>query len=281
MIVLADSGASKTDWRVIDKGKISQFRSPGFNPNYQKDAEIREALAQGFLQDLGKHTQKVFFYGAGCTLPENKLRVAHCLREVFPSAVIDVQHDMMAAARATLGRKAGISCILGTGSNSCDYDGVQIIAKRPAPGFILGDEGSGSAIGKQFILDFIHDEMPARVREKLLKKQALDYATIIQNVYQAPFPGKYLASFCEFITENKSDPYCFLLIEQAFVKFFEKHIVKYENYTEKTVSFVGSIAFYNSDILRRVAARYHMPVATILETPIAGLTLYHSADEND
>lgn len=276
MILIADSGASKTDWRLINKkGEIAQHRGIGFNPNYQTAGEMAIDLQDEFLLNLRGEVDFIYYYGAGCTSAKNRDQVENALRTVFKHAEIFVDHDMMAAARATCGHEAGIACILGTGSNSCDYDGEVIIDKRPAPGYILGDEGGGAYIGRKFLADFIHEEMPKKIREKVLDKFQLDTQTIIEHVYQMPFPGRYMASFCRFITENKNEPYCYMLYYSAFQDFFKKHVIKYDNYKKKKVNFVGSIAFYNSDILRSAAYDADIQVNLIIESPIAGLSLYH------
>ncbi|WP_194972739.1 N-acetylglucosamine kinase [Aquiflexum lacus] len=276
MILIADSGASKTDWRVINKsGEIGQHRGIGFNPNYQTAEEMSNELQDDFLLDLRDDVEVIYYYGAGCASPKNRLQVNNALKGIFKRAEINVDHDLMAAARATCGHKPGIACILGTGSNSCDYDGELIIDKRPAPGYILGDEGGGAYIGRKFLQDFIHDEMPKKLRNQVIDKFQLDNNMIIENVYQRPFPGRYMASFCRFITEHISDPYCYMLYYNSFQDFFKKHVMKYDDYKKKPVSFVGSIAFYNSDILRSAAYDVDIHVNIVIEGPIAGLTLYH------
>lgn len=276
MILIADSGASKTDWRLITKDKeISQFRGIGFNPNYQTSEEMAQELRVDFLMNLSEEVEAIYYYGAGCTSHKNRQQVELALRSIFKRAEIIVDHDLMAAARATCGSRPGIACILGTGSNSCDYDGELIIAKRPAPGYILGDEGGGAYIGKRFLADFIHEEMPKKIRDLVLEKFQLDNPQIIEHVYQRPFPGRYMASFCRFITDHKHEPYCYMLYYQSFVEFFKKHIMKYDDYKKKPVNFVGSIAFYNSDILRSAAYDHDIHVNLILEGPISGLALYH------
>ena len=276
MILIADSGSSKTDWRVIDDhGGIKQFRTVGFNPFYQSPHEMREGMkTPDLLQLMGKVGQ-VYFYGAGCTSDNNRAVVTETIRSFYERAEIWVDHDLMAAARATCGHHAGIACILGTGSNSGDYDGTTIVANRPSPGYLLGDEGGGSYIGKHFLQDFIYDDMPPNVREMVIQEFGITSLIIQENVYQKPFPNRYMASFCNFISKHKAEPYCYLLYYNGFKDFFQRHVMRYENYQEKPVSFVGSIAYHNSDILRKVAADLGIHVNIILETPIAGLTLYH------
>lgn len=276
MILIADSGSSKTDWRVIHHdGKISQHRGVGFNPYYQTAQEMATEMRHEFLVNLESDIKEIYYYGAGCSAPEKVEQVANALASVFPNALIHVDHDMEAAARATCGHQAGIACILGTGSNSCDYDGKKIIDTRPAPGFILGDEGGGGYIGRRLLVDFIHDEMPVSIKNELIDRFQLNYASILEHVYRMPFPNRYMASFCPFIAEHKSNPYCYGLFYNSFQDFFKKYVIKYQDYTQKQVNFVGSIAYYNSDILRKAASDAGIQVNRIIESPIAGLTLYH------
>ncbi|MBB6326191.1 N-acetylglucosamine kinase-like BadF-type ATPase [Algoriphagus iocasae] len=276
MILIADSGSSKTDWRVIHKdGKISQYRGVGFNPYYQTSEEMATQMRHEFLINLESEIQEIYYYGAGCSVDSRKQEVAIALRTIFPKATINVDHDLAAAAKATCGHQAGIACILGTGSNSCDYDGNDIIDTRPAPGFILGDQGGGGYVGRKFLMDFINEEMPIPIKEELEEKLKLTPTSIQEHVYRQPFPNRYMASFCRFITEHKSDPYCYMLYYNSFQEFFKVHVMKYKNYRDKQVNFVGSIAYYNSDILRKAALDSQISTNLIIESPISGLTLYH------
>ena len=276
MILIADSGSSKTDWRVIHGDhRISQYRGLGFNPYYQSSEEMALQMQEEFLVSLKNEIEDIYYYGAGCSSEDRKQEVREALKTVFSDANIHVDHDLSAAARATCGHQSGIACILGTGSNSCDYDGKEIVDTRPAPGFILGDEGGGGYIGRQFLKDFINEEMPDEIYNKVLEKFHLDAHKIQEHVYRKPFPNRYMASFCRFITEHKANPYCYMLYYNSFKDFFAKHIMKYKGYKDKPVSFVGSIAYYNSDILRKAAKDSEINVNLILESPIAGLTLYH------
>ena len=276
MILIADSGSSKTDWRVIDgQGEIKQFRTVGFNPFYQSAKEMADGMQTPDILNLKGQIDQVFFYGAGCTSEKNRIVVAETINSFYEKAVVTVDHDLMAAARATCGHHAGIACILGTGCNSGDYDGENIVASRPSPGYLLGDEGGGAYIGKHFLQDFIYDDMPVHIRELVIQEFGITNLIIQENVYQKPFPNRYMASFCNFISKHKADPYCYLLYYNGFKDFFHRHVMRYHNYQDKPVSFVGSIAYYNSDILRKVAADLGIHVNIILETPIAGLTLYH------
>lgn len=276
MILIADSGSSKTDWRVIGKdGKISQYRGVGFNPYYQTLEEMATQMRHEFLMNLENEVEEIFYYGAGCSVQTRKDEVEKALRTIFSNAKIKVDHDLAAAAKATCGHQEGIACILGTGSNSCDYDGEKITDTRPAPGFILGDQGGGGYVGRKFLMDFINDEMPKEIKEEVEEKLRINLATIQEHVYRQPFPNRYMASFCRFITEHKSNPYCYMLFYNSFLDFFKVHVMKYKNYRDKQVNFVGSIAYYNSDILRKAASDSQISTNLIIESPISGLTLYH------
>ena len=211
--------------------------------------------------------REVYFYGAGCTSDVNKETVKSAINSIYENAKVFVDHDLMASARATCGHEAGIACILGTGSNSGDYDGDKIIDSRPSPGYLLGDEGGGTYIGKHFLQDFIYDDMPSAIREAFIETYHLSIIDIQDNVYKRPFPNRFMAGFCEFIAKHKSDPYCYGL--------FYRHVMRYKDYQSKPVNFVGSIAYYNNDVLRQIGNDLGIQINTILETPIAGLTLYH------
>lgn len=276
MILIADSGSSKTDWRVIHSDmRISQHRGIGFNPYYQTSEEMSIQMQNSFLVNLETEIEEIFFYGAGCSTDDRRNDVSSALKTVFPKAKITIDHDLNAAAKATCGHQSGIACILGTGSNSCDYDGKQIVDKRPSPGYIFGDEGGGGYVGRKLLKDFINDEMPLEIKQALIDSFQLNSTMIQENVYQKPFPNRYMASFCRFISEHKSNPYCYMLYYNSFQEFFKQHVMKYKDYKEKPVNFVGSIAFYNNDILRKAATDLQINVNLIIESPIAGLTLYH------
>jgi N-acetylglucosamine kinase-like BadF-type ATPase len=276
MILIADSGSSKTDWRVIQQdNKVLQFRTIGFNPYYQTREDMILGLNTPELLDLKGSVREVYFYGAGCTSETNKETVKTAINTLYPTAEVFVDHDLMASARATCGHETGIACILGTGSNSGDYDGDNIIDSRPSPGYLLGDEGGGSYIGKQFLQDFIYDDMPPAIREIFIDTYNLSIFDIQDNVYKKPFPNRFMAGFCEFLAIHKSDPYCYGLFYNGFKDFFSRHVMRYKDYQNKPVNFVGSIAYYNNDVLRHIGKDLNIQINTILETPIAGLTLYH------
>jgi glucosamine kinase len=279
MKLIAESGSTKTDWRLITPdGQVSQYKTVGFNPYYQTAENITEELQKSLLPNLSETSiTEVFYYGTGITNDEKAGVIIKAIRSVFPNVqTIEAHSDMLAAARALCGREAGIACILGTGSNSCFYDGLNIAFQVPPLGFWLGDEGSGGNLGKQLILSYLHKELPEELRQKFNKRFGeKDRLEIIENAYQKPFPNRYFAGFSKFIFDNRQHPFMYQLVSNAFGLFFEKYILKYPNYQQYKIHFTGSVAFYYSDILRRVASEKGCTAGIIMESPIAGLTLFH------
>lgn len=276
MILLADSGSTKTDWRLITHdGGIEQYKSAGINPYLQKEEDIKAGLLDSIMKEITVEVDKLYFYGAGCSSKENKAMLARIFTALFPQAVIHIDHDLTAAARALCGHEEGIACILGTGANSCYYDGKEIAANVPSLGYILGDEGSGAWMGKELLSAFIRDELPLEVKERLTKRFELDRDTILENVYQKPMASKYLAGFSKFIFQNLREPDLYRLVYGGFELFFKKNVEKYDRYQQLPVHFTGSVAFYYSNILRQVANDRGVILRNVVESPIAGLTLYH------
>jgi len=283
MILIADSGSTKTDWRLIDdEQKIRQFSSQGINPYFQTGEEIASILRNELLPGLPPQTEtspELFFYGAGCRAADKKELVRNALLEVFPGATINVETDMLGAARSVCGHNPGIAAILGTGMNTCVYDGKQITENRASLGYILGDEGSGAHLGKTFITAFLNDELPAALSDRFKERFKLSKDEIINSVYKKPMPNRYLAGFSKFIYQNLKEQYVIDLVSGCFSEFFDKHICKYQQHKELKLSCAGSVAFYYSNILRAVAENKGVNIDTVVETPIAGLTLYHLEEE--
>lgn len=279
MILIADSGSTKTDWRIIqDDGQIQQAKTLGFNPFYQDREEILYELQNVLLPQIASPelVTAIHFYGAGCSTEKNILLINEVPKMVFPVARVNAHTDMLAAARAVCLNEPGIVGILGTGSNTCLYDGDDIVYSRPNLGFILGDEGSGSYMGKALITAYLYGDLPAHLLEKFTKRyNDISRAEILENIYKKPFPNRYLASFSRFLYHNLKDPFIYRLVYESFSILLDKHIMRYENLSDYKVHFVGSVAFYYSNILRQVANDKGVTLRNIMETPIAGLTLYH------
>lgn len=277
MMLIADSGSTKTDWRFIDEfNNIHHTQSVGLNPYFTSEAEMVEALTTGPIKLFSPgEIQQIHFYGAGCSSEAQITKVEQALQQVYPQAEILVEHDLLGAARALCGRQKGISAILGTGSNSCMYDGEFIVKNIASLGYVLGDEGSGGYIGKLFLADALRGDIPEKLAKKFEEKFKLTREKALENVYMQPFPNRFLASFTRFLYQNMEFQYTKDLIANSFRAFFEKQVMQYEGHENMPVNFVGSIAFNFSVILREVAEEKNMEVGQILQAPIAALTLYH------
>jgi glucosamine kinase len=284
LILIADSGSTKADWRFIARdGKISQFAGGGLNPYFQSREVITETLLQeviphvNSLRDSG--SLRIYFYGAGCGNETNCSEMQTVLEHVFKDSTAEVHSDLLGAARGLLGRSKGIAGILGTGMNSGLYDGTTIIGQQASLGYVLGDEGSGAYLGKQLLADYLNKEMPASVRTNFDKRFVLSMAEILHTLYREPNPNRFLASFSKFIYQNIAEQYCVDLVVQAFRRFFELHICKYKGYESMNFSCTGSVAFWYSNILRRVAEEKGVNLHAVVGSPIAGLALYYSEAE--
>lgn len=279
MILIADSGGSKTDWRLILKdGSIDQASAPGYNPYYQPVEDLKKNVREILLPKIGDDdaVKQIFFYGAGVSSDKNQLTIKSAFLEFFPEARIEIGWDLLAAARALCGTEPGIACIMGTGSNSCLYDGKNIIDNVANLGWILADEGSGANIGRKFLVDYLRKKLPEPLAAQFRNRFPLTREEFLEKVYQQEKPSAFLASFAKFIFQHLKEPYCYDLIYGSFAEFYENNVMKYDNYKNLKVHFTGSIAFYFSDILRQVANDKGITVKNILEGPIAGLTLYHT-----
>ncbi len=279
MILLADSGSTKVDWRAIkDDGTIVSINTVGVNPVFVSKENIIEIFRKELLSVLGDGVEQVYFYGAGVVGDEIINTLNECFRAVFPKSVCYCASDVLAAARALCGHKPGIACIIGTGSNSCFYDGKDIAKNVKAGGFILGDEASGGYLGKRLVSDFIKGLLPKHIEEEFVKRYDLDYPKIVAKVYREPVPSRFLASFSPFIFEFREDPHMKALIEDSFTQFITRNVFHYD-YKNYDVNFVGSIAFYYKEYLMAAASKLGVKVGTILKAPIDGLIEYHKCAE--
>lgn len=276
MIIIADSGSSKIDWRLLhDDGKIGQANSPGFNPYYQPVGDLRKAIQDGLVPLVSEKVTEIFFYGTGVSSQKNQDVVHAVFLEFFPQAIVKIEWDLLAAARALCGHEAGIACILGTGSNSCLYDGNRITGQVANLGWILADEASGASIGKKILVDFLRNKMPETLANQFRQRFPFSREEFLEKIYQNEKPSSFLATFSRFIFQHLKEPYCYKLVYDSFSEFYENNVMMYEGYKGLKVHFVGSVAFYYSDLLRQVANDKGITVRNILESPIAGLTLYH------
>ncbi|MDN5203952.1 N-acetylglucosamine kinase [Fulvivirgaceae bacterium BMA10] len=276
MKLIADSGSTKTEWRIIrSNGQIQQAKTIGFNPFYQEPEAIVEEIKSNLLPSIHDPVQSIFFYGAGCSGKDQIKIVQNAFSEIFPEATIEVYTDILAAARGLCNNESGIACILGTGANSCLYDGEKILENIQPLGFFLGDEGSGAYLGKKFIAAYLRNELPPLIMEKANLRYQLKREDVLQKIHKGSFPNRYLASFTKFLFDHRKDTSIYTILYEAFDLFFEKNVMKYENHSQYKVHFVGGVAYYFGDILRQVASDKKVTVRNILENPIAGLTLFH------
>lgn len=277
MILIADSGSTKTHWCVADGHfVVKEVFTKGINPFYQTEVEISDEIEFGLLPELDKiRVDAVFFYGAGCSFPEKKQLVKQALAAHFPDSSIEIESDLVGAARSLFQHEKGIACILGTGSNSCLYDGEKIVENVSPLGFILGDEGSGAVLGKLFVADCMKNQLPVELKEKFLNQYKLTPSIILENVYKKPFPNRFLAKFTPFLLDHIEEPTIFNLVFDSLDAFFVRNVMQYP-LEDRKVGFIGSIAYYFRDTLEIVASERGIVISQIIQSPMDGLVKYHS-----
>lgn len=275
-VLIADSGATKTDWCLTQNGEIiHRFSSKGISPVFQTQEEIAEEIKLHVYPVFKKwNIAAVYFYGTGC-IPEKIQSVKNAISQSFLMETIEVYSDLIAAAHSLCGHKSGIACILGTGSNSCEWNGMEIVKQVSPLGFILGDEGSGASLGKQLVSDALKNQLPERLKDKFLDEYNLTQAIIIDKVYSQPFPSRFLAKFSPFLLKHFDDKAIRHIVERSFSDFFDRNVMQY-NYHKNKVNFVGSIAWYFADILREIANQKGIEIGKIEQSPMSGLVEYYN-----
>lgn len=275
-ILIADSGSTKTSWWLTDPGSgaVETVHTQGINPYYQDEDAIFNMLTDEF-PDLPDQVSAIYFYGAGCAGPAVNDIVEKALARYFKTGNISVDSDLMAAARALCQHDPGIACILGTGSNSCLYDGTTIRQQVSPLGFILGDEGSGGVLGRTLLSDVLKNQLPAEIIRKFYEAYPVNSAEILENIYRKPFPNRYAARFTPFLLTNLDHPAVSALVENELDRFFSRNIVQYEYYQDFPVHFTGGIAWNFRELLLRVASRYAFKTGKITPSPGEGLLEFH------
>lgn len=279
MILIADSGSTKTDWCVVENGELlQQIFTKGTNPFFQSEEEISNEIATTLLPRLkSDEPDAVYFYGAGCGFPDKIATMRRAIAQHLKvKGEIEVNTDMLAAARGLCGHKPGIACIIGTGSNSCYYNGQDIVANVSPLGFILGDEGSGACLGKLLVGDLLKNQMTPGLKEKFLKQFDLTPADIIDRVYRQPFPNRFLASLSPFLAQNMDEPCVHNLVLNSFKAFLKRNVMQYDGYQHEKVHFIGSVAFHYKEVLIKAAYETGIQVGNIIKSPMEGLIKYHS-----
>ena len=276
MILIADSGSTKTAWGLWDGGRlVGSVKKAGINPYYQEEADIAATIGGELVPALGGGmVDRVYFYGAGCAFEEKNRQVARAINRFIP-APVEVASDLMAAARALCGDRPGIACILGTGSNSCLYDGRRIVEQVSPLGFILGDEGSGAVLGKLFVGDCLKRQLPEALAREFMERYELTPALLLDRVYKRPFPNRFLASLSPFIHEHLSEPSVYRMVYESFRSFFIRNVRMYTGYEAYEAGFVGSVAYHYQEVLRAAASSVGVGVGAIMREPMDALACYH------
>ena len=277
MILVVESGSTKSDWVLVENGiKIKRFKTMGFNPFFHNETIIYNAIKyNNDLCNISKNVKHVFFYGAGCSSEEMNNIIIKALSRVFINSKINVDHDLLACALATYENQPSISCILGTGSNSCFYDGNSISETVPALGYILGDEGSGSFYGKILLTDFLYNRLPDEINKGFIKKFNINKDIIFENIYMKPHANVYLASFMRFISDFKHTEYVDIMIKAGMIKFILNHVCCYKNHKEYKVHFIGSISFIFKEQLIFAANEIGINIGQIIKNPVDNLVDHH------
>lgn len=277
MILIADSGSTKTDWCVVDQGQmVRQVFTKGMNPVFQTREEMESELRHSLVPQLNNICfEDLHFFGAGC-LPEKIPAMREMLSAVLKvSGEVEVDTDMIGAAKGLAGHNSGIICILGTGSNSCFYDGRNIVQSVPALGFILGDEGSGAVLGRKLVGDVLKNQLGSELKTQFLEQFNLTQADIIEKVYRQSFPNRFLASLAPFLKANLHHPEVYSLVKSSFKEFLKRNVMQYD-YTHQKAYFAGSVAHHFEEVLIQAAKEEGISIAAIAQSPMDGLKKYYS-----
>lgn len=277
-LLIADSGSTKTDWLFVQKGKVSKSsQTAGLNPFFCDESMFKQVLNEEL--DLGKYKDKVeeiIFYGAGVKDASKIKFVEKQLKQHFGNIKIKAHSDMLAAAHTTCGIEKGVCCILGTGSNSAFYDGKKIMTQNPSLGYILGDEGSGTFLGKKVLQYYFYNTFDDELKEAFLNRYGNDLTAILDNIYAQPFPNRYIASFTEFLIDHRGHYMVENIIEDALILFHQKHVLKYRESWKYPIHFVGAVAYEFRDIIKELHASYGLTTGVILKAPKDKLVAFHT-----
>lgn len=275
MKLIADSGSTKTDWYLIRDKDLLRYSTQGYNPYYCTTEEVKKSLERELLDKVTATTiQSLYFYGSGCANALTQKVILDALTPTFVHASISLGDDLLAAARSTAGHSSGICCILGTGSNSCSYNGKEIVDKIPSLGYILGDEGAGTFIGRQLVTAYFYREMPTELALKMEAAYQMDKHLIISSLLDEKNPNRILASYALFASEHQEHPFIQELLTTCFETFINRHILKYPNAKQVPIHFIGSIAFGFQKVLKQVLKKHDLRVGKIFKSPFPTLLDY-------
>jgi N-acetylglucosamine kinase-like BadF-type ATPase len=275
--LIADSGSTKAEWCLVQGKKKKTIFTQGVSPYFLDGPQITALLSKELLPSIRKvEIDQLFFYGTGCKSVENQRMVRKALQKLFPSAEVSVDTDLVGAARAVCGREAGVACILGTGSNSCFYNGRKIVRNSPGLGYVLGDEGSGAYLGRKVLQYFLYNTFDEDLRSRFDATYVTNASEILDHVYKKPLANRYLASFALFLAENRGHFMVENIVEDGLNDFFFQHIIKYREAWTHPVHFVGGVAWGFRDVVKDLCGNYELTLGRILKNPMEGLLDYHA-----
>ena len=277
MIIIADSGSTKCSWAICDKnGQIVERCSTiGFNPYFIKSSQVLNHLQNSDLKEIKDNVDEVYFYGAGCSSKKMNDIIEKPFIEFFSNAHVNIHHDLDAACYSMYDGEPAITGILGTGSNSCFFDGEKIYENAPSLGFMLGDEASGNNFGKKLLCFYFNNVLDEDLKQKYEENYETDIAQINSNVYNNSRANVYLAKFFPFVSEHKSHPQMHTLIMKTLDEFFKLHICCFDDFKNVKINFIGSVAFFLKDEIEKVAQKYNCEIGHIVKNPIDRLIKYH------
>jgi glucosamine kinase len=274
--LIADSGATKAEWCLLKNGRKKTLFTQGISPYFLNTQQIYELIEKELKPRLRKEEiNEVFYYGTGCANPHNARSVKKALNKAFAGSKVEVTHDLMGAARALCGREKGIACILGTGSNSCYYNGKKILKNSPGLGYVLGDEGSGAYLGKKVVQYYLYGTFDDELRGRFDLTYTTNASEILENVYKKPLPNRYLAGFARFLADNRGHYMIENIIEDGLNDFYFNHLCKYRETWSLPIHFAGSIAFGFKDVLQQLCSSYEFELGRVMKNPMEGLIEYH------
>lgn len=276
MKVIVDSGSTKADWKFLSDDSETSLHTMGFNPVFSSSDQIEQEVRKAFKGIIElEQEMDIYFYGSGCWDKKRKIVIENGLKRVFTNAKIDVHHDLLGAARATCGVDPGISCIIGTGSNTCLFDGEEVIDNVTNLGYLCGDEGSGTHLGKKLIRHYFYRELPKELEEQFETFAGGGKQKILDTIYDGTPPNVYLASFTRFMSEHVDHPFIQRILYRSFAEFIDRHVRKYHGHMALPVHFIGSIAYVFQDMLKIVLTERAMQHGIFIKQPIDNLVAYH------
>lgn len=276
--LIADSGSTKCEWRLLSGKKKTTILTPAISPYFVGQEGMVSSLREHLLPGLKKQIpDKIHFYGTGLSHPDNVKLMKRVFKQVFPQAKAEIQTDLLGAARALCGNTKGIACILGTGSNACYFDGKKIVKNSPGLGYVLGDEGSGTYLGRKVIQYYLYNTFDEDLRARFDAQFTQTHADILDHVYKQPLPNKYMAGFALFLAENRGHFMVENIIEDGLNDFFFTHLSKFSESWTKPIHFIGSIAHGFKDVIQDLCNSYELELGRILKTPMEGLIQYHQS----